>query len=81
MPGGGGGAVAGLRQVETARLSRVSPPFLGKLENGGESVHLGKTLEVCHSLGIQLELRLPTEDPEFLEALRAALAAPTEDEP
>lgn len=72
--------IAALRQAETARLCRVSPPFLGKLENGGDSVHLGKTLEVCRALGIELDLRLPTDDPAILEELRRILEEPNDGE-
>lgn len=46
-------------QRETAFLAGVSPPFLNKLERGGVSVHLGKVIQVCQSLGIKIILELP----------------------
>lgn len=66
--------LAGLRQQEAARLCGVSPPFLGKLENGGETVQLGKVLQVCASLGIEIQVRLPEEEsPREPDPVRTAI--------
>ena len=46
-----------IRQQDLADLAGVSCRFLSDLENGKESVELGKALRVLSALGLDLELR------------------------
>ena len=49
--------IAGLGQVESARLLGVSPPVMNKLEQGKE-VWLSKAIDICNGLGIEIILRV-----------------------
>ncbi|RPJ15742.1 MAG: transcriptional regulator [Deltaproteobacteria bacterium] len=44
----------GARQENAAALSGVGTTFLSHLENGKETVELGKTLQVLKSLGLEI---------------------------
>jgi len=46
----------GFTQAECAAFCGVGVRFLSELENGKESVHLGKTLQVLKMLGMNLQL-------------------------
>lgn len=46
----------GLLQAHAAGMCNVSAKFLSKLEQGKESAHLGKTLNVLRSLGLKITL-------------------------
>lgn len=46
----------GLRQEELADLAGCSPRFVHELENGKETVHLGKVLSVLAALGLHLQV-------------------------
>ena len=46
----------GLTQAECAAFCGVGIRFLSELENGKESIHLGKTLHVLKMLGLKLQL-------------------------
>jgi HTH-type transcriptional regulator / antitoxin HipB len=50
---------AGLTQVDAAALCGVSGPFINNLERGKPTAQVGKVLDVCHGLGIQLVAELP----------------------
>ncbi|MBQ0071787.1 MAG: helix-turn-helix transcriptional regulator [Spirochaetales bacterium] len=45
-----------LTQREAAQGCHVGTRFLSDLENGKETVELGKTLNVIHGLGLQLRV-------------------------
>jgi transcriptional regulator, y4mF family len=45
-----------LTQAECAAFCGVGTRFLSELENGKESIHLGKTLHVLKMLGLKLQL-------------------------
>lgn len=46
----------GFTQAECAAFCGVGVRFLSELENGKESLHLGKTLQVLKMLGLNLQL-------------------------
>lgn len=46
----------GLSQSDLAALSGVGIRFISELENGKESIHLGKSLIVLKALGLTLSL-------------------------
>ena len=46
----------GFTQAECAAFCGVGVRFLSELENGKESIHLGKTLQVLKMLGLNLQL-------------------------
>lgn len=46
----------GFTQAECAAFCGVGIRFLSELENGKESIHLGKTLHVLKMLGLNLQL-------------------------
>ena len=46
----------GFNQAECAAFCGVGVRFLSELENGKESLHLGKTLQVLKMLGLNLQL-------------------------
>jgi transcriptional regulator with XRE-family HTH domain len=48
-----------LRQDDAAGSIGVSESFLGKVENGAESVHWGKLFQVLEGLGIHLVVDVP----------------------
>lgn len=48
-----------LRQDDTAAAVGVSENFLGKIENGGETIQWGKLLSVLHGLGIHVYVDVP----------------------
>lgn len=50
-----------LDQFSAASLSGVGQSFLSHLENGKETAHIGKALEVLTSLGVRIELALPLD--------------------
>jgi y4mF family transcriptional regulator len=52
----------GVRQRDLADLAALSCRFLSDLENGKESVELGKALEVLNALGIKV--RISSRDQE-----------------
>lgn len=48
-----------IRQDDAAGSIGVSENFLGKVENGGESVQWGKLFQVLEGLGIQVMVDVP----------------------
>jgi transcriptional regulator with XRE-family HTH domain len=50
---------AGLSQREAAALCGVSAPFLSDVENGKETLQLGRVLRVCDGLGVRVGLEAP----------------------
>ena len=46
----------GFTQAECAAFCGIGVRFLSELENGKDSVHLGKTLQVLKMLGLTLRL-------------------------
>lgn len=44
----------GLKQAEAAALCRVGTRFLSDLENGKDSLHIGKVFSVLNGLGLNL---------------------------
>jgi len=46
----------GFTQAECAAFCGVGTRFLSELENGKDSIHLGKTLQVLKMLGLNLQL-------------------------
>lgn len=44
----------GLKQAEAAALCKVGTRFLSDLENGKNSLHIGKVFSVLHGLGLSL---------------------------
>lgn len=50
-----------VRQDDVAGSIGVSENFLGKVENGGESVQWGKLFQVLHGLGIRINVDVPEE--------------------
>ncbi len=46
----------GFTQAECAAFCGVGIRFLSELENGKDSIHLGKTLQVLKMLGLNLQL-------------------------
>ena len=53
----------GARQENTAALSGVGTTFLSHLENGKETVELGKVLQVFKSLGLDLYIYPRSQNP------------------
>ena len=53
----------GARQENTAALSNVGTTFLSHLENGKETVELGKALQVLKSLGLDLYIYPRSQNP------------------
>lgn len=49
----------GLRQAELAALTGCGPRFIGELERGKETLHLGKVLAVLRGLGLSVEIAAP----------------------
>jgi y4mF family transcriptional regulator len=45
-----------LTQAECASFCGIGIRFLSELENGKESLHLGKTLQVLKMLGLKLQI-------------------------
>lgn len=52
----------GVSQTVLAQLSNVGLRFVRDVESGKESVHFGKLVSVLTTLGIELNLNLPSED-------------------
>lgn len=50
---------SGLTQRDASGLCNVSLPFLNQVEQGKPTAQIGKVLEVCRRLGIELVLKLP----------------------
>ncbi|KMZ12941.1 putative transcriptional regulator [Candidatus Burkholderia humilis] len=50
-----------LRQDDAAGSIGVSESFLGKVENGAESVHWGKLFQVLEGLGVHLAADIPDD--------------------
>lgn len=48
-----------LRQDDVAGIVGVSENFLGKVENGGETVQWGKLFQVLQGLGVEVWLDMP----------------------
>jgi HTH-type transcriptional regulator / antitoxin HipB len=46
----------GLKQAEAAALCKVGTRFLSDLENGKESLHIGKVFSVLNGLGLTLSI-------------------------
>jgi len=44
----------GLKQAEAAALCKVGTRFLSDLENGKDSLHIGKVFSVLNGLGLNL---------------------------
>lgn len=63
----------GLDQLTAAELSFAGQTFLSHLENGKETAHLGKTLQVLEALGIRIELTLPPDVDNFVDSERTAV--------
>ncbi len=53
-----------LTQAEAASLCGVGTRFLSDLENGKETVHFGKVLQVLDGLGLSLSIREKTKNHE-----------------
>lgn len=53
----------GARQENTAALSAVGTTFLSHLENGKETVELGKALQVLKSLGLDVYIYPRSQNP------------------
>ena len=53
----------GVLQENAAALSGVGTTFLSHLENGKETVELGKTLQILQSLGLELYLFPRSQNP------------------
>lgn len=50
---------SGLTQRDASGLCNVSLPFLNQVEQGKPTARIGKVLEVCRRLGIEIVLKLP----------------------
>ena len=48
---------SGLRQAQAAPLCGVGTRFLSDLENGKQTLHLGKVLQVLHGLGLRIVIK------------------------
>lgn len=46
----------GLTQVQTAGLCGVGTRFVSDLENGKETVHFGKVMQVIQGLGLEISI-------------------------
>lgn len=62
----------GLDQLTAAELSFAGQTFLSHLENGKETAHIGKALQVLETLGIRIELTLPPDVDDFVVSERIA---------
>lgn len=62
----------GLDQLTAAQLSFAGQTFLSHLENGKETSHIGKALQVLDALGIRIELTLPPEVDNFVDSEQTA---------
>ena len=51
---------AGLSQAEAASMCKVGTRFLSDLENGKDSIHLGKTMQVLRAFGLVMALKKKT---------------------
>lgn len=47
----------GYTQAYLAEYSGLSASFISDLENGKETAEIGKTLFICHLLGMDLEIK------------------------
>ena len=56
-----------IRQDDAAGSIGVSENFLGKIENGGETVQWGKLFQVLDGLGVRVILDVPDEVGPMLE--------------
>jgi len=45
------------KQAEAAAMYRVGTRFLSDLENGKQTMHLGKTLQVLNAFGLVVSIR------------------------
>ncbi|MDP2961362.1 MAG: helix-turn-helix domain-containing protein [Sulfurimicrobium sp.] len=50
---------SGLTQRDAAGLCNVSLPFLNQVEQGKSTAQIGKVLDVCQRLGIEIVFKLP----------------------
>lgn len=57
-----------IRQDDAAGFMGVSENFLGKVENGGDTVQWGKLFTVLQSLGIELYADITEESMQTLES-------------
>ncbi len=53
----------GLTQAELAAISGVGQRFLSELENGKQSLELGRVLRVASALGLRIRLEPKTWEP------------------
>ena len=58
----------GLDQLAAAGLAGTGQSFLSHLENGKDTSQIGKVLEVLTSLGIRVELTLPDDAMDYIDA-------------
>lgn len=58
----------GLDQFTAAELSFAGQTFLSHLENGKETAHIGKVLQVLETLGIRIELTLPPDVDDLVDS-------------